>query len=242
MPNRKRKRSKKEAEEDSKQPQAESNATAFSLTAEQRVPRILSLAGGVSLLREGSESVALPGSAIAWKLQTHSADRVVLKRTDCPDEEESFKQSKDAVQEEISKRQLDIAALEQEQQATLLRLNEADPERAEEVAASLPVLGGQISTHKRRVRELQGRRNCQYPCTELHKTLNLPNGVWVKLPYCADPVMYVHPAADTVPALEAVEETVVVMKTRPMSNPTLYATMFCRRWSGMMRRKTNGRL
>jgi hypothetical protein len=227
MPDRKRKRSKNEAEEDSKQLPAESNAPAFSLTPEQKIPRILSLTGGLRLLPFGTESVTLPGSAIVWKLQSHSADRLVLKRADCPDEEEKFKQSKDAVQEEISKRQLDIAALKQEQQATLSRLNEADPEQEEEEVASIPLFAGQIRTHKQRVMELQGRRNCQYQCKELRKTLKLPSGVWVKLSCCADPVMYVHSAAphfvcahpaDTVPILEAVEETVLVTKARPMSD------------------------
>jgi hypothetical protein len=222
MASHKRKRGKNNVAEDSKEAVADSNAAAFSLTPEQRVPRILSLGGGLTLLAEGTESVTIPGSALVWKVQAKSKDLLVLKRTDCSDEEENFKLSKDAVQEEISKRQLDIAALRQEQQATLQRLNEADPEQAEEVAASLPALGGQISTHKRRVRALQAQQNCQYQCTEARKTVNLPNGVWVKLLYCEDPVMYVHPA-DTVPTLEAVEETVIVTKTRPMSNGTLYA-------------------
>ena len=91
------------------------------------------------------------------------------------------------------------------------------------MAASLPALVAQISTHIRRVKQLQAKRNCQYQCTEMRKTVSMPNGVWVKVQCCEDPVMYVHPAADTVPVLEAVEEAVVVTKTRPMNNGTLHA-------------------
>ena len=209
MPGRKRKQSKNShEEEDSKEILAGSNVPAFSLTPEQRVPRILSLRGGLTLLAEGTDSVTFPGSAVVWKVHAKSKDMLVLKRADCSDEEENFKLAKDAVQEEISKRQLDIAALKQEQQATLELLNKADPEQAEEVVASLPALGAQISTHTQLAKQLRAQRNCQYQCTEMRKTVKMPNGLWVKVQCCEDPLMNVHPAADTVPVVEAVEEAV----------------------------------
>jgi hypothetical protein len=141
----------------------------------------------------------------------------VLRRVEVRDEEAAHQTAQNAVQEEIAKRQQDIADLTQQQLDTLGSMNKSTPEQAEELGVLLPALAAQISTHTRRVRQLQARRVCRFECTETTETLELPVARWVKIAWCDEPVMFVHPAvgagSEPVPVLEAVVETAVV--TRP---------------------------
>jgi hypothetical protein len=88
----------------------------------------------------------------------------------------------------------------------------------------LPALAAQISTHSRRVGQLQARRQCRFECTETTETLELPVARWVKIAWRDDPVMFVHPAGnEPVPVLKAVVETAVVRKTRTLSGGAMLA-------------------
>jgi hypothetical protein len=222
MPATKRKRVSNKtcvAEEDSKEPAENIHI----LPLEQSVPRILSLTGNVILLPEGAETMTFPGSALVFKPHVLGVDKLLLRRTDWPDEEEVFHRAASAVREEISRRQQDVVALEQQYLSISKRMTEVDPEQVEKVGEMVFAVAAQIGTHKRRVKELQRRRHYQYQCEELRQTVTLTNGVWVKLPWCDDRVMYVHPGAQPVCVLEPVEETSIVTKTRPVSNGKMFA-------------------